>query len=103
MLLRRFVDVHFVLVELLLAEKREKDQAEHVERSEPGGDKSEQPQRPIRMRPDALPRISSLLKNPAKPGTPEIANVAMNIVQNVTGMALRRPPILRMSCSPPIA
>ena len=27
----------------------------------------------------------------------------MSIVQNVTGMRLRSPPILRMSCSPPMA
>ena len=44
-----------------------------------------------------------MLKNPEKPGAPAIASVAMNIVQNVTGIFLRRPPILRMSCSPPMA
>ena len=43
------MNVHLVLVELLLAEKRKEDQPKHVERSEPGGDKSEQPQRSIRM------------------------------------------------------
>ena len=48
-------------------------------------------------------RISSLEKNPANGGIPAIASVAMNIVQYVVGIRLRRSPILRMSCSPLIA
>jgi hypothetical protein len=38
---------------------------------------------------------------PAKNGRPAIAYVAMAMVLCVWGMYLRRPPILRMSCSPP--
>ena len=48
-------------------------------------------------------RISSFEKKPASGGMPAMAAVAMAKVQNVTGMRLRKPPILRMSCSPPSA
>ena len=49
----------------------------------------------------AAARISSFEKKPASGGTPEIAMQAISIVMRVCGMYLRRPPILRMSCSPP--
>ena len=39
----------------------------------------------------------SLLKKPEKPGTPEIARVAMKKVTKVIGIFFRRPPISRMS------
>ncbi len=52
---------------------------------------------------NALQRISSLLKKPAKGGMPAMAKVAAVIVQKVHGMCLRRPPMRRMSCSPPRA
>ena len=52
---------------------------------------------------NAWKRISSLLKNPAKGGMPAMASVATIIVANVTGMYFFRPPMRRMSCSPPIA
>ena len=51
----------------------------------------------------ALARISSLLQNPAKGKIPAIARVAVAIVQCVVGNACRRPPMRRMSCSPPRA
>ena len=43
--------------------------------------------------------IDSLEKKPAKPGVPMRASVPMSEVIQVIGMYLRRPPILRMSCS----
>ena len=48
-------------------------------------------------------RISSLEKNPASGGMPAIAAVATAKVKKVTGIFRHRPPILRMSCSPPSA
>ena len=47
-----------------------------------------------------LPRIKSLLTNPANGKIPAIASVAINIVQYVTGIFFDSAPILRMSCSP---
>src|SRR5271163_2848673 len=41
---RRFVHVHLMFVEARLAEKGEENQAEHVERSEAGADKTEHPE-----------------------------------------------------------
>ena len=43
--------------------------------------------------------IDSLEKNPANPGVPISASVPMSEVIQVIGMYLRKPPILRMSCS----
>ena len=48
-------------------------------------------------------RISSLLKKPARGGMPAIASVPTRNVPKVHGIFRRRPPILRMSCSPDIA
>ena len=45
-------------------------------------------------------RISSFEKKPASGGRPAMAIVPIRNVQNVTGSALRRPPMLRRSCSP---
>ncbi len=42
-------------------------------------------------------------QNPEKIGMPAIANQATTIVMKVTGIALRNPPILCMSCSPAMA
>ena len=44
--------------------------------------------------------MESLLKKPLVGGTPEMATDAHIMVQKVQGIFLRRPPILRMSCSP---
>ena len=41
-----------------------------------------------------------MLKNPENGGTPAMATAAQSMVQKVTGIFLRRPPMLRMSCSP---
>ena len=71
-----------VLVVARRAMKRQEEQPEDVERRQPGGQHSERsratrfaygPQR-------AASRISSLLKNPEKPGVPAIASVAASIV-----------------------
>ena len=43
--------------------------------------------------------ISSLEKKPAKGQIPAIARVAIHMTTHVTGMYLRSPPMLRMSCS----
>ena len=48
----------------------------------------------------AVIKISSLDQKPANGNIPAIANVEINMVANVIGIALRKPPILRMSCSP---
>ena len=48
-------------------------------------------------------RISSLEKKPARGGMPAMAITPAVMVQKVTGIRVRRPPILRMSCSPPMA
>ncbi len=53
--------------------------------------------------PSVSSRISSLLKKPARGGMPAIASVPTRKVQKVQGIFFRRPPILRMSCSPDIA
>ena len=50
----------------------------------------------------AFQRISSFDQKPANGGIPAIARVAMPMVANVQGMYGRKPPILRMSCSPPM-
>ncbi len=42
---------------------------------------------------------ASFEKKPEKPGKPISASVPMTLVQYVIGRYLRRPPILRMSCS----
>ena len=47
--------------------------------------------------------ISSFDMKPANGGMPAIANVATRNVMKVIGILCRSPPILRMSCSPPIA
>ena len=47
--------------------------------------------------------ISSFDQKPASGQKPAMAAVAMAKVQKVTGIFLRRPPILRTSCSPPSA
>src|SRR5581483_1906193 len=52
---------------------------------------------------NACHKISSLEKKPARPGTPAIARTEIVNVQKVHGMYFLSPPILRMSCSPPIA
>jgi len=52
---------------------------------------------------NAFQRISSFEKNPENGKMPAIANVEMTNVMCVTGIHFLRPPILRMSCSPPIA
>ena len=41
-----------------------------------------------------------MLKKPENGGTPAMATQAQTMVQNVIGIFLRRPPMLRMSCSP---
>ena len=45
-------------------------------------------------------RISSLLKNPERNGTPAIASEPIRNVQYVIGRYRFSPPMLRMSCSP---
>ena len=47
--------------------------------------------------------ISSLAQKPAKGIMPTMERAPMSIVQKVMGIFLRSPPILRMSCSPPMA
>src|SRR3989442_13884546 len=47
-----------------------------------------------------LPRISSLLKKPARGGIPAMARVAIKNVRAVAGILPHSAPILRMSCSP---
>ena len=47
--------------------------------------------------------IASFEKKAARNGTPEIVSVAMKNVQYVRGIFFARPPMRRMSCSPPIA
>jgi polysaccharide biosynthesis PFTS motif protein len=50
---------------------------------------------------DSMQRIlSSLLQNPENSGTPANASIPTAYTRNVTGIADRRPPIFRMSCSP---
>src|SRR5205807_10488811 len=51
----------------------------------------------------AATRMASLLKNPEVPGTPAMASEAQKMVQQVHGILLRSPPILRRSCSPETA
>src|SRR6476646_8289263 len=51
----------------------------------------------------ACHRISSFEKKPANPGIPAIATEPTHIVQWVIGILSFSPPMLRMSCSPPIA
>ena len=51
----------------------------------------------------AYQRISSFEKKPASGGMPAIAAVAIAKVAKVSGIRRARPPILRMSCSPPSA
>ncbi len=48
--LGRFVDVHLVMVEALVAEESEKNQPEHVERGEARADEAQQPENQIRVR-----------------------------------------------------
>jgi hypothetical protein len=52
---------------------------------------------------NARKRISSLLKKPENGKMPAIASVPSIIVTKVTGRYFFRPPIRRMSCSPPMA
>src|ERR1700678_3407472 len=66
---------------------------EHVERRHAGGEQADEPD-------EFITRDISLVKNPASGGMPEIAKTPIVIVQKVMGMRLRRPPILRISCSP---
>ena len=47
--------------------------------------------------------ISSLLQKPESGGTPAMASVPMAMVAKVIGMRRARPPMRRMSCSPPMA
>ena len=51
----------------------------------------------VRANTDA--KISSFEKKPEKSGTPAIASVAIHMSTHVTGMCLRMPPMLRMSCA----
>ena len=52
---------------------------------------------------NVAPMISSLAQKPAKGIMPTMERAPMSIVQKVMGIFLRSPPILRMSCSPPMA
>ena len=51
----------------------------------------------------AAARIESFEKKPANGGIPTSASPPIHIASAVSGISLRRPPILRMSCSPPSA
>ena len=51
----------------------------------------------------ACQRISSFEKKPASGGQPAMASVATRNVRDVAGRCDQRPPIFRMSCSPPMA
>ncbi|MNH39225.1 hypothetical protein D3C79_1003610 [compost metagenome] len=51
----------------------------------------------------ACAKISSFEKKPENGGIPAIAIVPINIVIHVIGKCFFKPPILRISCSPPIA
>ena len=48
-------------------------------------------------------KVESLESQPENAGTPEIASDAHRMVQKVTGILERRPPMRRISCSPPSA
>ena len=45
-------------------------------------------------------RIESFAKNPESGGIPASASPPISIAHHVFGISFRRPPILRMSCSP---
>ena len=47
--------------------------------------------------------IGSFEKKPEKGGIPESASPPARNARKVNGISFRRPPILRMSCSPPRA
>ena len=47
--------------------------------------------------------MASLLKKPASGGMPAMARLPTTKVPNVHGILRHSPPILRMSCSPPMA
>src|SRR2546427_8503449 len=47
-----------------------------------------------------LPRISSLLKKPARGGIPAMARVAIKNVRAVAGIFSPTAPLFRISCSP---
>ena len=86
-----------------LAEEGHVHLAEHVEH----GDSRAEPQIAPTAADGRGRRLSQMIASfdmkPANGGTPQSANVAARKVQNVIGIVVRRPPILRMSCSPPIA
>ena len=78
--LRRFVDMVFYLFRCpAFAVEGIEEHAEHVECGHTGGDSAEKPDTrccpPLRLK--AIQRISSLLKNPEKPGTPAMARQAI--------------------------
>ncbi len=52
---------------------------------------------------NALVRMASLEKNPDRKGTPEMASAPTRKTGKVTGRRFLRPPMRRMSCSPPRA
>ena len=60
-------------------------------------------QRTVWPETNAAPTISSFDQKPASGGSAASAPPAMSIVQYVTGILRRSPPIFRMSCSFPVA
>jgi len=73
------VDVFLdVLISTAITEEGKEEQTEHVESGQAGGDEADNPQQEKAV--DARPRISSLLKNPAKGKIPAIAKVATAMV-----------------------
>jgi len=87
----------------IISEERHKQQAEHVERCNERSDEADQPEHPL---PCSLEKRSSkesrlCSRSPRMAECRRSATVAIAMVAKVTGMYERRPPILRMSCSPP--
>ena len=61
------------------------------------------PRRPRPARPASAARMASLLQKPASGKTPAIDRQPIRKVQCVTGISRRRPPMRRMSITPPMA